>query len=88
MNKKNKIPNFKNLTEEKKFWSKFDLANSFKKDDFKPVFFPNLKPSSRPISIRLPANLIMRLKERANSLDMPYQSLIKSYISKSVSEKI
>jgi predicted DNA binding CopG/RHH family protein len=82
MNKK--IPKFKNESEERAFWSKFNLAQNFKKGDFEKVSFPNLKSSSQPISLRLPSHLIARVKEHANELDMPYQSLMKQYIAKGI----
>jgi len=85
MNKKLKIPKFKNESEERAFWSKLDLSKYFKPSDFQRVSFPNLKPTSRPISLRLPSYLLARVKEHANELDMPYQSLIKQYIAKGVS---
>ncbi|HEX6977522.1 MAG TPA: BrnA antitoxin family protein, partial [Patescibacteria group bacterium] len=46
----------------------------------KNVSFPNLKPTTKPISIRLPEYMIDHLKEKANEIDVPYQSLIKNYI--------
>ena len=76
-----KIKKFKNENSERAFWSKIDLAENFKPADFKHVSFPNLKATSNPISIRLPSHLLARVKEHANELDMPYQSLIKQYIS-------
>jgi len=82
MNKKLKIPKFKNEDQERKFWSKIDLSEYFKADDFESVSFSDLKPSSRSISIRLPEYILVRLKERANALQVPYQSLIKQYIAK------
>ncbi|OGI76082.1 hypothetical protein A3C67_01850 [Candidatus Nomurabacteria bacterium RIFCSPHIGHO2_02_FULL_42_19] len=84
MAKKIKIPKFKNEDEERDFWSKFDLSRHFKPSDFKRVSFPNLKPSSQPISLRLPSHLIARVKEHANELDMPYQSLMKKYIAQGI----
>ena len=83
--KKIKIPKFKNEKDERAFWSKLDLSASFEAKDFKKVSFPNLKATSSPISIRLPDHLLARVKEHANELDMPYQSLIKQYIAKGVS---
>jgi len=82
MNKKLKIPKFKNEDQERDFWSKVDLGEYFKADDFESVSFSDLKPSSRSISIRLPEYILVRLKERANALQIPYQSLIKQYIAK------
>ena len=82
MSKKLKIPKFKSEKQEREFWSKIDLSKYFSASDFKPVSFSDLKPSSRPISLRLPEYLLSRLKEKANELRVPYQSLIKQYIAK------
>lgn len=84
MKKLLKIPKFKNEDNEREFWWKLDLSGYFAPSDFERVSFPNLKPTSRPISIRLPEYLINRLKEKANTLDIPYQSLIKLYIKKGI----
>lgn len=82
MKKSLKVPKFNNEAEEREFWSKLDLSEYFEKSDFEKVSFPNLKPSTRPISIRLPEFIINLLKERANAVDIPYQALIKQYIKK------
>ncbi|MBI1883463.1 MAG: BrnA antitoxin family protein [Chlamydiae bacterium] len=79
------LPKFKNEDEERDFWSNIDLADYFESNDLQAVSFPNLKPTSRSISIRLSEALLMRLKEKANELRVPYQSLIKQYIAKGVS---
>lgn len=84
MKKKLKIPKFKNEDEEREFWWNLDLSKYFEPDDFVPVSFPNLKPTTRPISIRIPEYLLMRVKEQANELNIPYQTLIKQYIQKGV----
>ena len=84
MKKKLKLPQFKNEDEERDFWASIDLSEYFESSDFAPVSFPNLKPTSRPISIRMPNYLLNRLKERANAINIPYQSLIKEYIEKGV----
>lgn len=77
MKKDLKIPKFKKAAEEAKFWANLDLSEYFESRDFVPVVFPNLKPSTRSISIRLPEYLLAKIKERANFEDLPYQSLIK-----------
>ena len=82
MNKELKIPKFKNEKEEREFWSKIDLSKHFKASDFQSISFGDLKPSSRAVSVRIPDYLLVRLKERANELKIPYQSLIKQYIAK------
>lgn len=80
MKKQLKIPKFKNEDEERVFWSKLDLSKYYEPSDFERVSFPNLKPTTRSISIRIPEYLLNRLKEKANELNIPYQSLIKGYI--------
>ena len=57
-----KVPKFKNEDEERKFWSKVDLSQYFKSNDFESVAFPQLKPSSRSILIRIPEYILIRLK--------------------------
>ena len=82
-----KVRKFKNEDQERKFWSKIDLSRHFEKGDFESVSFPNLKPSSQSIAIRIPSYMLWRLKERANELDVPYQSLIKEYINRELVKK-
>lgn len=84
MKKKLKLPKFKNEDAERAFWSRAKLNDYFEPSDFEPVAFPNLKPSSQPISIRLPSPLLFRIKERANELGIPYQALIKSFLAENV----
>ncbi|MDP3771609.1 MAG: BrnA antitoxin family protein [bacterium] len=76
-----KPPKFRGEDAERAFWAKVNLAEHFGPEDFSRAAFPDLKPSSRAISIRIPEHLLMRLKEQANVLDVPYQSLIKRYIA-------
>ncbi|OHA66656.1 MAG: hypothetical protein A3C82_02165 [Candidatus Wildermuthbacteria bacterium RIFCSPHIGHO2_02_FULL_47_12] len=84
MKKLLKIPKFKNENEEARFWVKVDLSKYLEPSDFERVSFPNLKPTSRPISIRIPEHILVRLKEHANEINVPYQSLIKEYIAEGV----
>lgn len=84
MKKKLKIPKFKNESAERRFWSKLDLSEYFEPSDFERAHFPNLKPTSRPISIRIPEYLLYRIKERANEINIPYQSLIKMYLQRGI----
>lgn len=84
MKKKLRLPDFKNEDEERKFWSKLDLSEYYEPRDMVPVSFPNLKPTSRSISIRLPEYLLDRIKEKANEINVPYQSLIKGYLKQAV----
>jgi len=84
MKKPLKLPRFKNEDAEREFWAKINLADYFEASDFQRVSFPNLKPTTRAISIRLPEYLINRIKEQANEINVPYQSLIKGYLKKAV----
>ena len=82
-----KVPKFKSEDQERGFWGRVDLSGHFDASDFEKVHFPNLKPTSRPISIRIPVYLLVRIKEKANELDVPYQSLIKQYLRRGVSSR-
>ena len=84
MRKQLKIPKFKNEDQEAEFWANIDLSEYLEPSDFERVSFPNLKPTSRSISIRIPEYIINRVKEKANEINIPYQSLIKQYIKKGV----
>lgn len=82
-----KIPQFKDEDEEREFWATADTSEYFDFSKAERVSFPNLKPTSRSISIRIPEYLINRVKEKANAINVPYQSLIKEYIHKGVFSK-
>ena len=79
-----KIPKFRSEIEESDFWSNHDLTDYFDLSKDRQVKFPNLKPTTKLISIRLPESLIEDLKVIANRNDVPYQSLIKLYLADSV----
>ena len=83
MKKTLKLPKFKNEDDERDFWAKINLADYYEPSDFKPVSFPNLKPTSKSISIRIPEYLLNRIKEKANEINVPYQSLIKGALKQS-----
>jgi len=87
MKKKIVLPKFKDEDEEREFWDSFDLSEYAEPGDFERVVFPNLKPTTQSISLRLPEYMLARLKEKANSMDVPYQSLIKQYIERGLTEK-
>lgn len=87
MKKQLKIPKFKNEEQERIFWAKIHLNEYFDIHDFESVSFPNLKPSSHPISFRIPDYLLVRIKEQANELNIPYQSLMKKYIAQGALHK-
>ena len=82
MKKKIEIPEFENEDEEREFWAAIDLSEHFEAEDFEKVSFPNLKPTSRSISIRFPEYVLDAVKERANKMGVPYQALIKEAVIK------
>ena len=79
-----KLSKFKREDQERAFRSQVDLPEYFEPKDFKAVSFPNLKPTSTSISLRIPNYILVRLKERANALNVPHQTLMKQYISKGI----
>ncbi len=83
-----KIPEFKNQIEESKFWDKNDTTDFIDWKFAKIGIFPNLKPSTKTISIRLPESLLDSLKELSNKRDIPYQSYIKMILSERVGTEL
>ncbi|NOX61453.1 MAG: hypothetical protein GXP42_05845 [Chloroflexi bacterium] len=76
------LPAFTDEDEERDFWAEIDLSDYFEPGDFERVSFPNLKPTSRSISIRFPEYVLDAVKERANAMGVPYQALIKEAVIK------
>ena len=83
-----KIPKFTSEDEEREFWSKADSTEYLDWHKAKNVVLPNLKPSTKKISIRLPESMIEELKLLANKRDVPYQSLLKIYLSEKISQEL
>lgn len=82
-----RIPKFNNEQEERKFWQTYDSTEYVDwSKAVRGMKFPNLKLSSKPITIRLPAGLIDRVKIKAHKMDVPYQSLIKQFIFEGVAK--
>ena len=77
-------PAFESEEEERAFWETHDSAAYVDWATAQRARFPNLKPSTRAISLRLPATLLERIKVAANKRDVPYQSLIKMWLSEKV----
>lgn len=85
MKKKLVVPKFKNEAQEAQFWASLDLSEYFEPSDFKRgMVFPSLKKTKRLISIRLPEQLLLKVKVEAGKLKVPYQYLIQKYIEKGV----
>jgi predicted DNA binding CopG/RHH family protein len=81
---KKKIPKFRNEAEERLFWQQHDTAEYIDWSDAEESTLPLLKPTTRSISIRLPESMIEELKVLANKRDVPYQSLLKIFISERI----
>jgi predicted DNA binding CopG/RHH family protein len=88
MKKLKKIPSFKSEEQEVEFWSKHDSTEYIDYSKGKRALFPNLKASVKTISIRLPESLIEHLKVLANKRDVPYQSLLKTYLMERVEKEL
>lgn len=82
------IPKFATEDEERDFWATADSAEYFDWSKAEEVIFPNLKPSTETISLRLPQYLLARIKELANSKDVPYQSLMKIFLAERVEREL
>jgi predicted DNA binding CopG/RHH family protein len=85
MKKLKEIPKFKNEQVEREFWEAHDTSEYFDLSKAKSVSFPNLKKSTKTISLRLPEDMLLKLKVKANAMDVPYQSLIKLILQKELS---
>lgn len=81
------IPKFVSESEEQEFWATADTTEYFDWSRARRVVFPKLKPTTSPISMRLPATLLTDLKRLANEQDVPYQSLMKVYLTERVTEE-
>jgi predicted DNA binding CopG/RHH family protein len=75
------IPTFQNEPEERRFWKSQDSAEDVDWSRAERVRLPNLRPSTRSISLRLPVSLLERIKVAAHKRDVPYQSLIKTWLA-------
>lgn len=82
MPRKSKVPPaFRTEAEERRFWETNDSTAYVDWSKAERARFPNLKPTTKAISLRLPVGLLDRIKVAANKRDMPYQSLIKAWIA-------
>lgn len=85
LKKAKRIPRFAGVAEEREFWETHDTAGLIDWRTAEGARLPNLKPSTTAISIRLPVSLLERIKVEANRRDVPYQSLIKTWLTEKVS---
>jgi predicted DNA binding CopG/RHH family protein len=86
--KKKPMPKFTSEDEEREFWATHDATDFIDFSKAKPALMPNLKPSLRTISIRLPESLIESIKVLAHKRDVPYQSLMKMILAEGVEREL
>ena len=85
---KKRIPKFKSEDKEREYWAKQDSTEILDWDKAKKVVLPNLKPSTKTISLRLPESMLEELKLLSNKRDVPYQSLLKIFLSEKIEEEL
>ena len=83
-----RIPKFKNEDEESEFWASHDSTEYINWKQAKRATLPNLKPSVKKISLRLPESMLEGLKLIANKKDVPYQSLMKIFLSERIEKEL
>jgi predicted DNA binding CopG/RHH family protein len=88
MKTRKKIPKFKDEDAEREFWSKEDSTEYIDWSKAQRLTLPNLRPSMRTISLRLPEAMIAELKLLANKRDVPYQSLLKVFLAERIKEEL
>ncbi len=74
------LPEFQGEDEEREFWATHDASDYADWSQAQRVVFPNLKPTTKAISLRLPESMLDELRALANQRDVPYQSLIKIFL--------
>lgn len=84
MKKLKTLPIFKNEDEERNFWANHSPLDYYDIKNAGKASFPNLKPTLKSISIRLPEGMINELKILANKQDVPYQSLVKIFLNREI----
>jgi len=86
-NKIKPIPKFKNEDQEREFWATHDATDYFNESMRVELDLSELKPSTKPITIRLPISIIGNLKRIANKKDVPYQSLMKIMLTEQIKKE-
>jgi predicted DNA binding CopG/RHH family protein len=82
------LPEYQSEDDERAFWAEHDSADYLDWRQAERVVFPQLKPSTKTISIRLPESMLNELRVMANKRDVPYQSLIKMLLQQSIDEEL
>jgi predicted DNA binding CopG/RHH family protein len=81
------IPRFASEDEEREFWASHDTVDYFDWSKAVRATFPELKPSTTTISLRVPASMLEELKTLANERDVPYQSLMKVFLAERIARE-
>lgn len=81
---KKRIPEFSSEERERAFWATHDSTEYVDWSKARRASFPNLKPTLKTISLRLPESMIKDLKVLANRRDVPYQSLLKVFLAERI----
>ncbi|MCO5350337.1 MAG: BrnA antitoxin family protein [Bryobacteraceae bacterium] len=84
---KKTIPEFASEDEERQFWATHDSSHYLDWNTAQRARLPNLKPTLKTISLRLPVSMIEQLKVLANQRDVPYQSLLKIFLAERLAEE-
>lgn len=82
------MPAFKNEDEEREFWGKHDSTDLVDWGSAEPVVLAKLKPTTRTISLRLSGSILDKIRLVANKRDVPYQSLIKIFLTERIDEEL
>jgi predicted DNA binding CopG/RHH family protein len=82
------IPRFASEDAEREFWAGQDSIEYVDWSKSSRASFPNLKPSLKTISLRMPEPMLNRIKAMANERDVPYQSLIKIILSERIAQEL
>jgi predicted DNA binding CopG/RHH family protein len=85
--KRKAIPEFKTEAEERVFWETHESSEYVDWSKAERARLPNLKPTTKTISLRLPVALLERIKIEANKRDVPYQSLIKAWLDEDINRR-
>ncbi|MCK4304148.1 MAG: BrnA antitoxin family protein [Candidatus Eisenbacteria sp.] len=88
MSAKKKVPRFRSENGERSFWAKADSTDFVDWKKAKTPTMPELKPTMKTISLRLPEPLLAELKLLANKRDVPYQSLLKMFLAERIEHEL
>ena len=86
--RKKQIPKYRSEDRERDFWASADSTKYVDWNEAQRVAFPNLKPSLKTISLRLPEMMLAELKALANKRDVPYQSLLKMFLAERIAAEL